>query len=143
MTQTDTQPDGEAVPARATGVAARINDQDRHCEIHRSDLRFFEATYGPALHLLNRIRSSEFDVELLRSVIDFATGERPREGESVESFRMRSVVSTDQRRTASAWIDEAFAARGPAHYAGLAGLILAAALFGLDPVGANFDDREV
>lgn len=143
MTKPATTAAGEAVPALATGIDAIILGQPRRCEIHRNDLRFFEAIFGPALALMDRIRNLAWDVETIRSIIAFATSPRPKEGESVEAFRLAWLMSETSRRERSAWIDEAFATHGPVRFSGLALGILGAALVGLPPESATFDDGVV
>lgn len=51
MTTNATQATGEAVPALATGIHAKINGTSHQCGIHRSDLRYFENLFGPAFRL--------------------------------------------------------------------------------------------
>ncbi len=141
MTETSTRAAGEAVPALAVGIDATILGQPHRCEIHRNHLRYFEAIHGPALHLMNRIRDLVWGVEDIRSIIAFATSPRPKDGESVESFRLAWLMSETTRRATSSWLDEAFATHGPVRYSGLALGILGAALVGLPPESATFDDE--
>ncbi len=141
MTKITTPADRKTVPTLATGIDAVILGQSRRCEIHRNDLRYFEAIHGPALHLMNRIRDLAWDTEMIRSIIAFATDPRPKDGEAVESFRLAWLMSETTRRERSALIDEAFATHGPVRYSGLALGILGAALIGLPPESAVFDDE--
>lgn len=123
-----------------TAIIATINGTQRTCEIRRKDLRFFEAMFGSSLALFNRIRGSEWGVEDLRAIIEFATGRRPKEDDTIDSFRMVFVTSVTRRREASVWIDKAFEAWGPANYVPLALGIIAAALWGVPPDDAVFTD---
>ncbi|WP_275783113.1 hypothetical protein [Pararhizobium gei] len=143
MTNSSIATPADSKAVLATGISAKINGETYHCEIHRSDLRHFERVFGPALYNLNRIRENGWDSELVRSVLEFSTGPRPKPEDTPETFQMMFMTSSTRRRGASSWIDDAFAANGPLRYAGLAGLILAAALAGVPPEDATFDDGEM
>jgi len=124
----------------ATGIDATISGEKRRCEIHRSDLRFFEAANGPALRIMNAIRSLEWDVELIRAIIEFASLPRPSD-DNIDLYRMSHMTTRSMRRQATEWIDEAFVKNGPVRYVALALGILGAALVGLPQEDATFDDE--
>src|SRR5215217_4075886 len=85
-------------PALATGIDASINGEQRRCEIHRADLKFFEAVHGSALAHFNRFREGTWTSEALRAVIEFAARPRQAAEETIDNFGLRFMTSSTDRR---------------------------------------------
>ncbi|TAZ76559.1 hypothetical protein [Rhizobium ruizarguesonis] len=120
-----------------TAIKASIHGADYTCEIHRDNLKFFEAFYGPAYALLKRISGGFWTVDELRAVINFAT--KPKLDPNLTAM---AVALKQSMYAEHSFIDDAFVARGPAYYAPLAVGILTASLGGVDDELAVFSDAD-
>jgi hypothetical protein len=124
-----------------SSISARICGNDYACQIHRSDLPFFEAVYGPAMALYRKITSGSWTAADIRDVIAFAFTSREKRDVLPEHFAMRSRLAASMAGEPTV-IDRAIAERGIGHYVPLALGILAACLWGVPDEDAVFTDED-
>lgn len=120
-------------------VTAQIGGKSYVCQIHREDLRFFEALHGSALNLFKIISAGGWRDDDIRKVIKFATGTRPAADDIPQFYAMRNTIDAI-RPPKPTFLDEAIVAKGVGTYAPLAMAILAACLFGATDEEASFTD---
>jgi hypothetical protein len=120
-----------------TSITATIGGTEHQCQIHRENLKFFEAFYGSAYALFKRITGGVWSVDELRAVINFST--KPKLDAATSPMAVALKQSSYNERS---FIDDVFSTRGPAHYAPLAMGILAASLWGVTDEEAVFTDAD-
>jgi len=118
-------------------ITATIGGTEYVCEIHRDNLKFFEAFYGSAYALLKRISGGVWTVDEIRNVINFST--KPKLDANMSAM---AVALKQNSYNEHSFVDDAFVAHGPAYYAPLAVGILTASLGGVDDEAAVFSDAD-
>lgn len=128
---------------KALSVRARINGQYLDIELKRHALPYFEADHGSALNTLQRLMNKAWQVQDITNVLNFAIRKQPAEGTDWMRYQMtKTLEKLEKKDKELTVIDEAIKVNGPGHYAVLASIVLYAAVFGLDPEDAHFDDAE-
>lgn len=128
---------------KAVSVEARINGQYLKIELKRHALPYFEADHGAALTKLQRLMNKAWTVNDITDVLNFAVRKQPHEGMDWIHYQMsKTMAKLEKKDKELTVIDDAISANGAGNYAVLASLVLYAALFGLDPEDAHFDDTE-
>lgn len=128
---------------KALSVQARINGQYLDIELKRHALPYFEADHGSALNTLQRLMNKAWQVQDITNVLNFAIRKQPAEGTDWMRYQMtKTLEKLEKKDKEPTVIDEAIKVNGPGHYAVLASIVLYAAVFGLDPEDAHFDDAE-
>lgn len=128
---------------KALSVQARVNGQYLTIELKRHALPYFEADHGSALNTLQRLMNKAWRVQDITNVLNFAVRKQPAEGTDWMRYEMAKVMAKLEKKDKELTvIDEAISINGAGNYAVLASMVLYAALFGLDPADANFDDTE-
>ena len=121
-------------------ITARIGGIATPCQIHREDLKFFEAAHGSAFGLLKRFSAGIWMAEDVRDVLSFATGSRPQASESIDGYRMQAMLQKVRAPRPTA-IDAALSSKGPGVYVPLAMAVITACLFGVSDAESTFDDE--
>ncbi|CAN7427564.1 hypothetical protein [Brucella pseudogrignonensis] len=128
---------------KALSVRARVNGQYLDIELKRHALPYFEADHGSALNTLQRLMNKAWQVQDITNVLNFAIRKQPAEGTDWMRYQMtKTLEKLEKKDKELTVIDEAIKINGPGHYAVLASIVLYAAVFGLDPEDAHFDDTE-
>jgi hypothetical protein len=123
-------------------ITASIGGKEYACQIHREDLRFFEALNGSALQMFKLISGGLWKDEDIRKVIGFAVGRRPRQSDLPEHYAMHASLIA-MRGPKETFLDRAITKHGVGTYAPLAMAILAACLFGVTDDESVFTDGAV
>lgn len=128
---------------KAVSVQAKVNGQYLKIELKRHALPYFEKDHGSALSNLQRLMNKGWRVEDIKNVLNFAIRKQPAEGTDWLQYEMSKMrAKLEKKDKEPTVIDDAISANGAGNYAVLASLVLYAALFGLDPEDAHFDDAE-
>lgn len=128
---------------KAVSVQAKVNGQYHKIELKRHALPYFEKDHGSALYILQNLMGKGWRVEDITNVLNFAVRKQPAEGTDWMRYELsKTLAKLEKKDKEPTVIDDAISINGAGNYAVLATLVLYAALFGLDPEDAHFDDAE-
>ncbi|WMT88658.1 hypothetical protein NO932_08650 [Pelagibacterium sp. 26DY04] len=140
----------DALPVRtksdrqaAQWIAAHIDGRERRLQIVPEDIPTFEAANGGAYAALRALTGGDWTVDLVRKVLAFAAMpavDRERLAKLAKFAGSLGVPSI--AIPTPAWLDEALSTKPPAPMAGLAALVLTAALFGIPDDEAHWNDSD-
>jgi len=129
--------------AKALTVNAKINGKQVNIGIQRHALPYFELDHGPAFPTLQRLMHNGWRVDDVTNVLNFAVRKQPAEGMDAMQWQLFNKSGLLKRQDKQPTIiDDAVRTNGAGTYAVLASMVLYAALYGLPPEDAHFDDAE-
>lgn len=123
-----------------TRVRARFGGRDVTFQMTPDDVPAFEQIHGSAFGFYKDLQDGRWTVENLRTILGFASmSDKDRATISKSARWGMAAVSMTKR---NAHVDKVLATKPIAIYSGLARLILASAIFGIDDADAYFSDEE-
>ena len=123
-----------------THIRARIGGRDMLFQMTPDDVPAFEQMYGSAFGFYGRLREGNWTVADLAALLNFASMSDKDRATVAKSARYGMAASSMAK--ANAHVSHVLASRPVAIYSGLARLILASAIFGIDDADAHFTDEE-
>ena len=128
---------------KVLAVSAKVNGSHLNIELKRHALPYFETDHGSALGTLQRLMNKGWRVQDITNVLNFAVRKQPAEGTDWMRYELsKTMAKLEGKDKEPTVIDVAIALNGAGNYAVLASMVLYAALFGLAPEDAHFDDTE-